>query len=78
MLSPPFTVRLIEVGRELAGLDGGTGANVNLDLHVVTPFPAFLRGFRKKAWKLASLDGASANVDLDLHVLTPFLSARFL
>jgi hypothetical protein len=62
-LSLEFTTR-----RKLAGLDGGAGANVELDLHGHTPF-FFSLGFTTQR-KLAGL-GGSANVDLDLHGLPP-------
>jgi len=61
---PDREIRSQPIGKKrLAGLQAAS-ANVNLDLHLFTPF-------RLQTRELAGLDGAegaSANVNLDLHV----------
>jgi hypothetical protein len=61
--------------KQLAGLDGRAGANVELDLHGRTP-PSLCRlGFWQAENGLAGL-GSSANVNLDLHDGPPLVFFR--
>jgi hypothetical protein len=65
-LRPDHEIRSQLISK-LAGLEVAR-ANMDLDLHLLTPF------LFCTSEKLPTLDGAaSANVDLDLHLLTPFL-----